>query len=103
MVLVPELSFCVFDSTAPHEMFPSEERDSILDFYTESGLTGIDEKYKKQLELINKKYSFRIYEGTANLRIGNGYELEREYYLSRATNYEEISKLADKIIRKVTQ
>lgn len=101
MVLVPELKFCVFDSTAPHELFPSRKEDSILDFYTEGGLVGIDEKFDKQLEHIKRKYNFRVSEGTANLRLACGFDTEREYYLERVTDFDELSKTADKIIRRI--
>lgn len=67
MVVVRELSLCIFDSTAPHEMFPESERDKILDFYTEAGLTGIDEKYEKQLKEIEKAYREKMKEGVAFL------------------------------------
>ena len=36
MVIVRELGFCVFDSTAPHEYSPSRESDVILDLYRET-------------------------------------------------------------------
>ncbi len=101
MVLVPELGFCVFDSTAPHELFPCRPGDSILDFYTEGGLTGIDEKFDKQLEHIRRRYSFRVCEGTSKLRTACCFDAEREYYLERITDNDEISKMADKIVRRI--
>ena len=33
MVIVRELGFAIFDSTAPHEYFPSREGDEIIDMY----------------------------------------------------------------------
>ena len=101
MVLVPELGMCVFDSTAPHEMFPNRENDEILDFYTEAGLIGVDEKFEKQLEHIKRKYSFRIFEGMANLRLASGFDMEREYYLERITDCDELARTADKLVRRV--
>lgn len=63
MVVSRELSFCVFDSTAPHEKFPSKDTDEILDFYINSGLDGIDEKYKSELNEIKNSYDMKIREG----------------------------------------
>lgn len=101
MVIVPELSFCVFDSTAPHEMFPQSERDSVLDFYTEGGLTGIDEKFASDLSFIRRRYAFRISEGTAYMRLAHCLLAEREYYFDRVMNTDELAKSADKLIRKI--
>lgn len=102
MVVVPELSFCVFDSTAPHEMFPESERDAVLDFYEESGLSGVDERYAKELEMVAWKYKYRISEGLAHLRLGNLCMAEREFYFESVINDDMLAKMADKIVRKVT-
>lgn len=101
MVVVPELSFCVFDSTAPHELFPSRDGDLILDFYKESGLTGIDEKFEKEFSEIQKLYSFRIAEGVTKLRLYCGYRKEAECYFELSGNKELADKAADKIVRKI--
>ena len=68
MVVIRELSVCVFDSTAPHEKFPASEKDEILDFYIESGLCGTDEKYAAQLLGISKAYSTKVSEGLEFLK-----------------------------------
>lgn len=101
MVLIPELSMCVFDSTAPHELFPSCDNDKILDFYKEAGLSGIDERLKKEFDDIKRRYAFRITEGVAKLRLANAYLKERESYYRNASNIELADKTADKIIRKI--
>ena len=101
MVVVPELSFCVFDSTAPHELFPSRDGDLILDFYKESGLSGIDEKLKKELSEIQRLYSFRITEGITKLRLAGGYQKEAECYFEISGSKELADMEADKIVRKI--
>lgn len=63
MVVSRELSFCVFDSTAPHEKFPERESDEILDFYTAAGLSGVDERFEKELFFVKSAYDNRIREG----------------------------------------
>lgn len=68
MVVCRELSFCVFDSTAPHEKFPERDGDIILDFYEESGLSGIDEKYARELSDIKNDYSFNVSEGVLSFK-----------------------------------
>lgn len=68
MVVVRELSVCIFDSTAPHEMFPESKRDCILDFYTEAGLEGIDEKYDDELKKKATDYKEKVNEGLGYLK-----------------------------------
>lgn len=85
MVVSRELGFCVFDSTAPHEKFPERKGDTILDFYKESGLTGVDEKYMKELITIKEAYDAKIAEGK---------KAYREYMLLKnEENIRELSKI----------
>ena len=101
MVIVPELSFCVFDSTAPHEMFPQNDRDSILDFYKESGLLGIDEKFERELSDIAERYKQKISEGLAYLRLNKLYRREIEYIYGGSWSETKARKIADTILKKI--
>jgi len=101
MVIIPELSFCVFDSTAPHELFPMRDGDVILDFYKEAGLSGVDEKFEKEFSEIQRLYSFRITEGVTKLRLSCGYQKEAECYFELSGSKELADKAADKIVRKI--
>lgn len=101
MVLVPELSFCVFDSTAPHEMFPETSRDSVLDFYEESGLSGTDEKFSREIEDVSEKYRQRIAEGLCYLRLGNLYEKEREAHLLKIADERIVKQISEELFAKL--
>lgn len=87
MVISRELSFAVFDSTSPHEKFPERETDEILDFYVNSGLEGIDEKYKNELMNIKASYDMKIKEGKSFFRIANE--------LKEASEKQMLSKVKD--------
>ncbi len=100
MVILPELSFCVFDSTAPHEMFPQRENDKILDFYGESGLLGTDEICEQEIEFVGIRYKHKISEGLAHLRLGNLYIKEREFYLKRDADFDAAVNFADYICER---
>ncbi|MBE7039839.1 MAG: hypothetical protein E7398_03855 [Ruminococcaceae bacterium] len=64
MVIIRELSICIFDSTAPHEHFPKEKRDEIIDFYDIGSKRDIDKVYKEELSLIAAKYKEKIHNAT---------------------------------------
>ncbi|GIO31243.1 MULTISPECIES: hypothetical protein [Paenibacillus] len=57
MLIFPELSLAVFDSTAPHEHFPSREGDSILDVYELAIKPGTDEAFAEEIAEIRSRYS----------------------------------------------
>lgn len=79
MVLVPELSVCVFDSTAPHELFPERDGDVVLDFYEEAGLSGTDEDMQEELIEISRKYKKKMSEGLCFLRLAKIYAAGPEF------------------------
>ncbi|MDR0267556.1 hypothetical protein [Paenibacillus sp.] len=56
MLIFPELSLAIFDSTAPHEHFPSREGDSILDVYELAIKEGTDEAYAEEIAEIRSRY-----------------------------------------------
>ncbi len=95
MVVCRELSFCVFDSTSPHEKFPQRETDEILDFYIEAGLFGIDEKYEKELHFTKSAYDFKIKEGKDFLN--------KAYKLNGEKDREELSKINESEMRKFAE
>lgn len=93
MVVCRELSFCVFDSTPPHEKFPQRKKDEILDFYIESGLLGIDEKYEKELYFIKSAYEYKIKEGKAFF--------EKGYKLKSERDKDVLSKIKESELRQI--
>lgn len=68
MVLVPELSFCIFDSTNPHEFFPEDDRDTVVDLYEHTVTPGTDEKYVKEINEVTKRYKTFIKKGMQSLQ-----------------------------------
>lgn len=60
MVIIRTLGVCIFDSTPPHEMFPSRKGDEILDLYDLTLPGGTDELYKSEIEKFSKSYNLEI-------------------------------------------
>ncbi|WP_297518442.1 hypothetical protein [uncultured Clostridium sp.] len=56
MVVVRELDFAIFDSTAPHEYFPSRDRDEVIDTYKEFCTEDVDKIYKNEIKIVDKDY-----------------------------------------------
>jgi hypothetical protein len=67
MVVVRELGFTIFDSTAPHEYFPSKDSDEIIDVYEKFITPGTDEKYEEELNDIVKRYKEQVGNGVKAL------------------------------------
>ena len=67
MVIIRGLGWCCFDSTAPHEHFPSREGDRVLDLYQAAVTPGTDEAFASQLKEIRAAYQEEIRQAKAAL------------------------------------
>lgn len=81
MVLVPELSFCIFDSTKPHEFFSDRSGDIVIDLYEEAVAPGTDEKYAKEINEVTQHYKSHLKQGTDKLKEAELFqkEIEKNY------------------------
>lgn len=70
MVISRELNFAIFDSTAPHEYFPSKEDDEIIDVYTAYLDDDVDKIHKEELEKIALNYKAQVEKGNEFLAKG---------------------------------
>lgn len=93
MIIIRELDFAIFDSTAPHEYFPELESDEIVDMYDLTITPGTDEKYAQELEMIVQRYKLKINEGTSFLSKAKSIHDEVEKIYSEATNFEKVEKI----------
>lgn len=67
MILFRELGFAIFDSTKPHEYFPSREGDEIIELYGTTIDPQTDERYEKEIREISRKYRQKINDATSHL------------------------------------
>lgn len=101
MLIFPELSLAVFDSTAPHEHFPSREGDSILDVYELAIKPGTDEEFAEEIAEIRIRYSSSMKRSISILadikRIRDGVWAEYDAAVDRAA----LRGIASQVIRQV--
>lgn len=92
MVLVRELSFCIFDSTNPHEFFPEKKGHKVIDMYEKTVTPGTDEKYAEQIQSVSSHYKSYMKKGMELLK-------EANQYLEKIENkYEVTYNVKDKIM-----
>ncbi|MGM8213694.1 hypothetical protein ACLIBH_13030 [Virgibacillus sp. W0430] len=68
MIVVRDLDFCIFDSTDPHEFFPSRSTDCIVDLYEEAVTPGTDEAFSAEINLLTVQYKEKLKKGVAQLK-----------------------------------
>jgi len=103
MVIVRELGLAIFDSTAPHEYFPSREGDEIVDIYKTAILPATDEIYADQIKEISGRYRAKMTAATNCL--SNAKELHdklEEIYIA-AMDFEKIKEIQKTLEGKIDQ
>jgi len=103
MVAIRELNLCIFDSTAPHEYYPSRENDEIVDVYKEAVREGTDEKYKEELDNITYRYKSNIRIATSFLLTAKVIYSEMLWYYNDIADKEVLNEIIDKALKEITK
>ena len=101
MVVLPELGICIFDSTAPHELFPSKESDIILDVYDMAVDPSTDENNAETLSIIIREYNERMDKVRTFLREIQGLHDKLEKYYIKSVDFEAINSLTNQLISEI--
>lgn len=101
MVIVRELNFCVFDSTAPHEHFPSREGDKIIDLYDEIITPGTDETFASEIKETTEQYQSGMKDGISYLSQEKQLHDELEEIYVASMDFSVIDDIREEIIEKM--
>lgn len=93
MIVVRELGFAIFDSTAPHEYFPERESDEIIDMYGTIIAPGTDEKYEAEIKDVSKRYRENMNKAIASLAKAKSLHGELEGIYKEAMDYRVIDEI----------
>lgn len=89
MVLVPELDFCIFDSTDPHEKKPERDDDTIIDLYEKTVRQGTDEKFADEIDNITRHYKAYMKKGMGDLvEAGKHLDAKEQRYMFTESDVE---------------
>jgi len=101
MLIFPELSLALFDSTAPHEHDPNRDSDEVLDMYAQLIAPGIDERYAKELYEIKQRYAAKMQVATAHLAEARAYDAQIKAVYTAATDFSVIEKLKSELAQAI--
>lgn len=103
MVIVRELGFSIFDSTAPHEYFPSREGDEIIDMYEHLITPGTDEKYRDEIAEISGRYKEKMKQAIGFLAEAKALHDDLEAIYVPAMDFEKLDQITQEIKDKLLQ
>lgn len=101
MLIFPELSLAIFDSTAPHEHYPVREGDSILDVYELAITEGTDEKYAEEIAEVKARYTSSMKESTAFLTEAKGIKDQLRGIYSDSIDEEALLQLSESLLNEI--
>ncbi|MCM3726773.1 PRK06851 family protein [Neobacillus cucumis] len=101
MVIFRELGVAIFDSTAPHEYFPSRDGDEIIDMYELLIEPGTDELYADFISNIAEKYKNKMTEATSYLSKAKSLHDELEEIYVAAMDFSVVEKIKARIAEEI--
>lgn len=103
MIMLPQLSICIFDSTAPHEYEPSKESDRVIDMYQKAIRFGTDEENELKLASIKERYKTFMNQGIRYLQKAKQLHDELEAYYVKTTDYHIVDLITEDLINRIYQ
>lgn len=103
MVIMRGLGVCVFDSTAPHELFPSRDTDEIIDLYEAAVKEGTDEDNAAVLAVLEKQCGDLNAKAREQLGMIHTLHDELEKPYIAAMDFKVIDKKTKELIKKIAK
>lgn len=103
MVILRELGIAIFDSTAPHEYFPSRAGDEIIDMYEQLITPGTDEIYEDKMKPIQAGYKAKMKEAISYLAKAKELHDELEAIYVSAMDFSIVESIQNKIAEQIRE
>ncbi|WP_043930159.1 PRK06851 family protein [Bacillus sp. EB01] len=101
MVVFREIGIAIFDSTAPHEYFPSRDGDEIIDMYELLIAPATDEIFAGRIESISGRYKAKMKEATSHLARAKELHDELEAIYIPAMDFKKVDAIRDKVAGQI--
>ena len=102
MIIVRDLEFAIFDSTAPHEYFPERATDEIVDMYTRCIKAGTDEEHADAITLIKERYTAQMKQSNQYLAEMKSLQDELEKIYIQSMDFSLVDRLKDGIQQEIS-
>ncbi len=101
MVIIPEKSIAIFDSTAPHEYFPDRKNDEIIDMYERCIAPGTDEKFANEIERTTRSYKDKMKEAISYLAEAKVLRDQLETVYIEAMDFSKVDQIQREILEEI--
>ncbi|WEK53545.1 MAG: PRK06851 family protein [Candidatus Cohnella colombiensis] len=101
MIIVRELGFAIFDSTAPHEYNPDRPSDEIVDMYERCINSDTDETYAEQISKVKAQYTSAMKQSISELAHTRSLLDELEQIYLKAMNSSIIERIKHELLKEL--
>lgn len=101
MIIVRDVNFAIFDSTAPHEYFPEGGTDEIVDMYSRCIQPGTDEKLEEAINPIKERYAAQMKRSIQFLTDAKSLQDQLDEIYAPSIDFSLIDSLKDEIRREI--
>ncbi len=100
MVIVRQLGFAIFDSTAPHEYHP-EPGDIVIDLYEKCMDPDTDQLTSERISEISSSYRAIMKEASAQLILANQWQEQKQQLFAPYINKERFDQLSRSLLAQL--
>jgi hypothetical protein len=103
MIIVRELGFAIFDSTAPHEYDPERPTDEIVDMYSRCIQPGTDEAHSDVIAGIRNRYSNTMKQSTQHLTQAQSFLDDLKKIYASTIDAERLDQIRSQIAQEINE
>ncbi|WP_035513029.1 hypothetical protein [Halalkalibacillus halophilus] len=103
MVIIREISFAIFDATAPHEHFPTKQTDEVFDVYERWVDGRPDQHHEKEILELKEQYHQEMKLAISALKAVESHQIPFEEIYQQAINYDFLEETEGEILEFLTQ
>ena len=101
MVILREQGIAIFDSTAPHEYFPSRKGDHIVDMYDRCITEGTDETFSREIEEATKGYKDKMKEAIQTLKEAKDLHDKMKGIYVSLMDFDEVDRITEELYNRI--
>ncbi len=101
MVIIRERGIAIFDSTKPHEYFPTNATDEIVDLYEHCITPGTDERFAQDIRAKTDVYKQTMKEAISHLAEAKKLRDQLEAYYVAATDFSQIEQIQHELYDEI--
>ncbi|WP_438348605.1 PRK06851 family protein [Paenibacillus sp. FA6] len=101
MLIVRELQFAIFDSTAPHEYFPDRDTDEIVDIYPRCIKPGTDEALAEEILHVSQRYSSAMKQSIQHLAEAKSFQDELSNIYTQSMDFSLVDRMMNELQEEI--